>query len=57
MAVRINTAALSHAPSLDVRVGLKIPYGYEIRSYGETPQPNTIEFQTDLAIIESDDRG
>jgi hypothetical protein len=57
MTARINAAASSHAPSLDVRVGLRIPYGYEILSYGETPQPNTIEFQTDLAIIESDDRG
>jgi hypothetical protein len=57
MAARIDTEALSHASSLDVKVGHKISYGYEILSYGETPQPNKIEFQTDLAIIETDDGG
>jgi hypothetical protein len=57
MAARINTVALGHAPSLEVSVGRKIPYGHEILSYGEASQPNTIEFQTDLAIIETDVRG
>jgi hypothetical protein len=36
-----------------LRTGLKVAYGCEIASYGSQPDPQTIAFETDLAIIES----
>ena len=43
--------------SLSVRVGLKLPYGHEILTYGENSESRSIEFQTDLAIVEEDAPG
>ena len=60
MQAHIATATLGNDPSLVIEAGFKIPYGHEILSYGEHSEPlqtNKIEFQTDLAIIEIDDRG
>ncbi|MCP4678516.1 MAG: hypothetical protein GY854_24000, partial [Deltaproteobacteria bacterium] len=51
---RISAAAISHSKQLEVKVGLKVPYGYEIRAYKPTPNPEEISFQTDLAIIEGE---
>ena len=52
MAERIAPTVSDHTPSLEVRPGLKLPYGYEIMAYGAAPTAQRIEFQTDLAIIE-----
>jgi len=57
MAQDIRRARLGQTPSLSVQTGLRVPYGYEIRSYGEDLKPSSISFQTDLAIVETDERG
>ena len=49
---RISAVAISHSEQLHLKVGLKVPYGYEIRAYEPEPSPDEISFQTDLAIIE-----
>jgi len=54
MKKRILMGAIGHASKLDIKIALRLPYGHEILSYGETPVSKSIEFQTDLAIIESD---
>jgi hypothetical protein len=38
---------------LSVRTRLKVAYGCEIMTYGATPDPQTISFETDLAVVES----
>jgi len=38
---------------LSVRTRLKVAYGCEILSYAGEPEPQTISFQTDLAVIET----
>lgn len=38
---------------LSLRTGLKLAYGCEIQSYGPEPLPQSISFETDLAIIET----
>ena len=44
--------------TLELRVKQKLAYGHEIASYGETHRSHTMEFETDLAILETvdDDR-
>jgi hypothetical protein len=38
---------------LSLRTGLKVAYGCEILSYGPQPEPQSIKFATDLAVIET----
>lgn len=58
MADEIRNSALRRAPLLSVRTGLRVPYGFEIRSYSPNAvTPGSIEFQTDLAVIETDSSG
>jgi hypothetical protein len=40
---------------LKVRTQFKLPYGYEIRSYGERPEAEAIPFATDFIVIEDTD--
>jgi hypothetical protein len=39
--------------ALRIRTGLKLPYGNEIIEYRQDPLSNTVEFQTDMAIVEA----
>jgi hypothetical protein len=38
--------------SLKIKTQFKIPYGYEIRAYGEEPETETISFATDFIVVE-----
>lgn len=42
-------------PAISIRTGLKLAYGCEIQSYGPEPVPQSISFETDLAIVEAID--
>jgi hypothetical protein len=48
---------LKDETQLRVRTQFKLPYGYEIRSYGEKPEAEAISFATDFIIIEATDGG
>ena len=37
---------------VEPEVGLKLPYGYEIRSYGGSDGSETIKYETDLVLVE-----
>ncbi len=53
MADRIGGSCISHSDALSVRVGMKLPYGYEIFEYSDAPIDKAIEYETDLVILES----
>jgi hypothetical protein len=42
---------------LSLQTGLKIAYGCEIRSYAPQAEPQTISFETDMAVIETAEDG
>jgi hypothetical protein len=49
---------LAHSDgSLSVETQFKLPYGYEIRSYGEKPEAEAISFATDFIVVEDIDGG
>ena len=49
---------LTHSnESLKVRTQVKIPYGYEIRAYGDEPETEAISFATDFVVIEDNPDG
>lgn len=56
MAARLTSAeiAVEDARHLEFKVGLRLPYGHEIRSYEESSISisDTMGFRTDLAIVE-----
>ena len=52
MKERMTTAAISHSDHLQVKVNLKVPYGYEIRAYEPEPNSEKVSFRTDLVIVE-----
>lgn len=41
--------------SFQVRTKQKLAYGHEVTSYGDTHRSKTMEFETDLAILEAGD--
>lgn len=43
--------------SLAIRIQAKLPYGYEIRAYGEKPETEEISFATDFIVVESSSNG
>ena len=45
--------------SLRIETQLKLPYGYEIRAYSKTrePEAEAIEFATDFIVVEDTDGG
>lgn len=51
---RIATSNLFGESAIEIRVGQKLPYGFEIQAYGEERVTNAIEFETDLLIVERD---
>lgn len=53
MRERINASTLTGESGLEVRAGQKLPYGFEIQSYGRDRETNAIEFETDLVIVEN----
>ena len=57
MRERIASVAFPRARGVKVKSGLRIPYGFEITSYNTQPESKAIAFETDLAIIETDDQG
>jgi hypothetical protein len=57
IAVRISASCLSHSSALNVRVDTRLPYGYEIIEYHETPVGKSVAFATDLLITESTENG
>lgn len=57
MVKRIKSTSIGRARRLSVKSGLRLSYGNEIASYGETPAHLSTEFQTDVAVIESDSQG
>jgi len=49
---------LAHSDgALSVETQFKIPYGYEIRTYGAKPETEAISFATDFIVIEDTDGG
>jgi hypothetical protein len=45
------------AQTLKIKTQLKIPYGYEIRTFGKEPESKTISFATDFAVVEENHDG
>ena len=43
--------------SLRIETQLKLPYGYEIRSYQDEPEAEAISFATDFIVVEDTDSG
>lgn len=54
IADRVRRSAADGNVDLDVRVGLKLPYGYEIQEFTPEPRAQMIDFETDFAVVERD---
>jgi len=52
VADRVRTGFARSEQSLRIETQVKIPYGYEIRAYRETPEAEVISFATDFSVIE-----
>ena len=52
VADRVRTGFAWSEQSLRIETQLRIPYGYEIRAYRETPEAEAISFATDFSVIE-----
>lgn len=59
IAENLSSSALCESENLETEVKLKLPYSFEITSFeGQSPRsPETVDFQTDLAIKEMRDDG
>lgn len=57
IAARLSSDGLGELSGLEVRVGEKLPYGYEIRKYGGDGGSATISYETDLLIVETSQDG
>jgi hypothetical protein len=57
IAEKVRQSAISHASRLRAETGLKLPYGHEIREYGDSRKTTSSRFQTDLAIVEDTEDG
>jgi len=53
MQERIAASTLRDESDLEVRAGQRLPYGFEIQSYGSERETSAIEFETDLMIVEN----
>jgi hypothetical protein len=53
IAAQLQRTRIGRARHLEIRSGLRLTYGYEIRAYGEEPTPQQTGFQTDLAVVET----
>lgn len=53
VASELRGLELFNQGGLSLETGLKLAYGCEILSYGSQPEPQNINFETDLAIIET----
>jgi hypothetical protein len=53
MASELGALPWLNENGLSVRTGLKVAYGCEIRWYGPQPEPQSISFETDLAVTEA----
>jgi len=51
----VNDYLQKHAPHLEMRLGVNLPYGYEILEYDEENEPSlskSISYETDLLVVE-----
>jgi hypothetical protein len=55
IAAAVSAQKLLSQDGLSLRTSLKLAYGCEIQSYGPEPVPQSISFETDLAIVEAID--
>jgi hypothetical protein len=53
IASKVKSLAWMEKDGLSVHTGRKVAYGCEILSYGPQFEPRSIEFETDLAVIET----
>lgn len=53
MAEALRNSVFKSSPTISVRVGERIPYGFEVTSYGREVESKTARFQTDLAVVET----
>jgi hypothetical protein len=45
MRERIASSAFANAHGVEVKAGVKVPYGFEITTYGSHPESSTITFE------------
>lgn len=55
MEQQLNEHLVKRSRDLIVRVGMKIPYGFEITTYEPEPHGKVIKYETDLVVLESDE--